>query len=86
VAKTLGLRKFRVFVQDVGDSGYSGLVDLEALDAFGAASQAMSKMRIEAKKLLALPANRKDLWPKKTTGLVPYAALEYRYDGSLFRG
>ena len=85
MAKTLGLRKFRVFVQDVGDSGYSGLGDFEALDAFGAASQAMNKMHIEAKKLLALPATRKDLWPNKT-GLVPYAALEYRYDGSLFRG
>lgn len=67
------MESFRIFVQDVGKKGYSGLSDIEAytvehaLDLVGAVS---------SKKYIALPHTRKDLWPNGKTGRVTEEALK----------
>lgn len=52
--------KYRLFVQDIGDAGYSGYFDIEASDATEAIMWADHRIR---HKLIALPFSRRDLWP-----------------------
>lgn len=81
------MTKFRIFVQDVGRSGYSGYKDVEA----GSASAAVHKIAPRGvcpccglqlrggvhPHLIAVPHSRKDLWPDWQTGRVPQEALNY---------
>jgi hypothetical protein len=77
--------RFRVFVQDIGDRGYSGLDDVTAASpeaairkAGGAAvSSHPPYYSACGHRLIALPHNRKDLWPHHRTGAVKAAALHY---------
>ncbi len=73
--------KYRVFVQDVGRSGFSGVRDINAASPTEAVKPyAFPKggTTWHGKKLIALPHDRKDLWPDGKTGEVPREALEYR--------
>ncbi len=85
----LGAEKWRVFVQDIGKAGYSGLSDVPANSAKDALTQfyaANPSCHIPHTKLLPLPHSRVDLWPNGKTGAVSLAALEYRVKGLETRG
>lgn len=71
------MKKYRLFVQDVGVSGYSGLYDVEAANSRAAARLARAEGRRRRAKVLALPHDRRDLWPEQYTGEVPREALEF---------
>lgn len=72
------LVRYRVFVQDVGQSGYSGFTDAEAATPFDAVCQVsgMASGMWGGKNLIALPRDRKDLWPHPKTGAVSPEALK----------
>lgn len=82
--RRLRLHRYRAFVQDVGESGYSGFCDVTAATPFDAvcqASNASSPNKHAAgtwagKNLIALAHTRKDLWPHPKTGAVSRKALE----------
>ncbi len=64
--------KYRVFVQDVGESGYSGFTDAVA----DSVDDALQDFRaVGGPKFIALPYSRRDLWPHPTTGRVSTEAL-----------
>ena len=68
--------KYRVFVQDVGQSGYSGFTDAQARSPLDAVLQVSSPSGTWAgKNLIALTHDRKDLWPHPKTGAVSPEAL-----------
>lgn len=73
--------KFRIFVQDVGRSGYSGFKEVEAVSTKAAVKGLKVpswRSEFSTSKLpyyIALPNNRKDLWPDGQTGQVPKEAL-----------
>lgn len=69
--------RYRVFVQDVGESGYSGVRDITAKAPYNAITKWVNKYWPRYK-FIALPHSRKDLWPHKTTGAVPTEALQYK--------
>jgi hypothetical protein len=72
---------FRVFVQDVGESGFSGVDDINAPDSLKAIMKFAyppGGLTWYGKKLIALPHDRKDLWPDGQTGHVPEEALSFR--------
>jgi len=73
------LRRYRVFVQDVGTDGFSGFSDValaHLLPAQAAVLEAgKGKSTWAGRKLIALPFDRTDLWPNSRTGKVPPAAL-----------
>lgn len=75
------MTKYRVFVQDVGRSGFSGLQDAMAEcpeDAVAHFAVPEGGKTLHGQKLIALPHSRKDLWPHPTLGSVPKEALQYR--------
>jgi hypothetical protein len=71
------VKKYRLFVQDVGISGYSGLYDVQAASSLAARKLARDEGRRRRAKVLALPHDRRELWPDGQTGEVPRAALEF---------
>lgn len=75
------LRKYRVFVQDVGTDGYSGFCDVlvaKLLPAQAAVLEAGNgSLTWAGRKLIALPFDRRDLWPNNQTGEVPPEALKW---------
>lgn len=74
------MSKYRVFVRDVGKRGYSGLRDAEA-DSVAEAIIIASRKRRRLPRLpylIALPHDRKDLWPDGKTGKVSPEALEFQ--------
>lgn len=68
--------RYRVFAQDVGKSGYSGVKDITAESPRGALAKVPPAW--EGERMIALPHTRKDLWPNGKTGAVPREALRYR--------
>lgn len=71
------LVRYRVFVQDVGQSGYSGFTDVQARSPLDAVLQVSNPSGTWAgKNLIALPRDRKDLWPHPKTGVVSPEALK----------
>jgi len=71
--------KYRVFVQDVGDEGFSGVADVEAPNPQSAVSvfaYTPAGATWHNKTLIALPHTRKDLWPDGKTGAVSQEALK----------
>lgn len=75
------VRRYRVFVQDVGTDGYSGFCDVyvaKILPPEAAVLEAGNGSRVWAgRKLIALPFDRRDLWPNSQTGQVPPEALKF---------
>ena len=66
--------KYRVFAQDVGRSGYSGVrdVEIESLEDYVRDNTSPGRwLRI------LLPHARKDLWPDGHTGELPTATHAY---------
>jgi hypothetical protein len=61
--------KFRVFVQDVGRTGYSGYADAIAWNS-GEAVRKMHRPDL-AGKLIAIRETDKHLWPDGKTGQLP---------------
>ena len=76
--------QYRIFVQDVGAYGFSGVVDAmghspgDAIDQSETASPPAEKRQWFGRKLIALPYTRMDLWPDGKTGAVPTEALKFR--------
>lgn len=69
------VKKYRVFSQDVGKYGYSGVKDVMADSPRSAVNKVGQAW--EGEKMIALPHGRKDLWPDGQTGRVPREALRY---------
>lgn len=69
---------YRVFSQDVGKTGYSGVRDVTAQSAAAAVEQVPPAWSGE--RMIALPHDRRDLWPHATTGAVPAEAHELQAD------
>ena len=70
---------YRVFVQDVGRTGYSGMRDCKA-----SSPQEAIRLLLEFQherpgewKYIAIPHSRRDLWPNGQTGAVTKEALNY---------
>ncbi len=70
-----GLLLFRIFAQDVGQTGYSGVCDHEDTSAPPAVAWADERWPVWKGRHLALPYDRRDLWPDSATGQVPPEAL-----------
>lgn len=69
---------FRIFAQDIGRNGYSGVTDQVALSPHAAVVMADAVYPAWRGKHIALPHDRKDMWPHPTTGRVPPEALKYK--------
>lgn len=75
------MKRFRVFVQDVGRAGYRALDEVSAenpVDAVLPFCTDQITRTVHGKKLIALPDDRRDLWPDGRTGAVSKEALRYR--------
>lgn len=68
--------KFRVFEQDVGAHGYSGVRDVLASSPMRAVRLISKLGHLDGNQLIALPHTRKDLWPDGRTGRVRPEALK----------
>lgn len=68
----MSLMKYRAFVQDVGEDGYSGLEDVLASNMIHAWNEAQSIWPSLAEKggLIVLPHSHRHLWPDSKTGLL----------------
>ena len=69
-------QQFRVFEQDVGDSGYSALDDVTAETMIDAWNQA-TRLHPQIKGLICLPHSRRDLWPNWKTGELSAEAARF---------
>ena len=76
---------YRIFVQDVGRSGYScaggrGSSSIVADSPAAAIEKKIAQGGCQGweGKFIALPYSRRDLWPDGQTGKVPKEALLYR--------
>jgi len=73
--------KYRVFVQDIGITGFSGVSDIVAKSP-SKAIKSFAKPKFTntwyGRKLIAIPHNKKELWPNGLTGIVPKEALSYK--------
>lgn len=75
------MKTFRIFVQDVGKTGYSSLDQVRADNPVDAILPFCTDPRtrtVHGRKLIALPDDRRDLWPNSETGKVSKEALRYR--------
>ena len=70
------MKLYRVFSQDVGENGFSGVVDIRA--STPAAAVAEVPPAWDGEVMIALPYDRPDLWPNGRTGKVPGEALGFR--------
>ena len=73
--------RYRIFSEDVGIEKFSALDEVDAPNPRAAISPfCTDKTRklLHGRRVIALPTNRKDLWPDGKTGRVPKEALEYR--------
>jgi hypothetical protein len=72
-------KRYRIFVEDVGPGLFSaaGTPELKAQSPEIAILAGMGAPRWCGRLLIALPVDRKDLWPNGATGEVPEEALEY---------
>lgn len=66
-----GYQLYRVFVQDVGRSGYSAVCDMTAYRPRDAVARADHKWPAWKGKHIALNHDRKHLWPDGKTGRLP---------------
>lgn len=75
------LRRYRVFVQDVGTDGYSGFCDVDVSKLLPVKLAVLyagnGSLTWGGRKLIALPFDRRDLWPNSKTAEVPRQALEW---------
>ncbi len=62
-------RTYRIFAQDVGRNGYSGVEDVTARTPADAASRARAGGCWG--KLIAIAHAKRNLWPDSGTGLLP---------------
>ncbi len=84
------MRKYRVFVEDVGPGKFSAAgVPVKLRGGIEAATprEAIDKSKVAnpkgtnewlGRRLIALPHDRRDLWPDGQTGAVPREALRFR--------
>lgn len=70
--------KYRIFVQDVGETGFSAAGLLNDIEASSPHQAILIANLGRHWKPIALPLNRRDLWPDGKTGEVPAEALKYR--------
>ena len=73
--------KYRVFVEDVGPSRFSGVRDIVAATPKAAIkpfATDQGKGLWHGRRLIAFPHSRRDLWPDGQTGKVPREALTFR--------
>lgn len=68
--------RFRIFTQDVGDSGYSGVCDVVA-ESMNEALQKAPPRAWRREKYIALPHSRRDLWPDGKTGELSPEAVRF---------
>ena len=66
--------EYRIFVQDVGENGYSALSDITGAADQAEALRIAGRIRFECA-VLVLPHARRDLWPDSKTGLVTAEAV-----------
>jgi hypothetical protein len=62
---------YRIFAQDVGRAGYSGVCDMTAHSSRDAVAEADRSWPGWKGKHIAVSHNRMDLWPDRKTGLLP---------------
>lgn len=68
------MTKYRIFVQDVGKSGFSGFTDVDAYSV----RHALETCKVhDLRKYIALPHSRRDLWPDGKTAQLPEGALRF---------
>lgn len=67
-------QKYRIFIQDVGKNGYSGYADTQATSR----REAESQYSHAPARIVALPHNRRDLWPDGKTGRLPKSPAQLR--------
>ena len=73
--------RYRVFSEDVGKGKFSAVDDTTANSPEEAILPYCTdkvKKLWHGQRIIALPHNRKDLWPHGYTGVVPKEALRYR--------
>jgi hypothetical protein len=74
------MMSYRLFVEDVGKGKFSamGVAEVRAANPKAAIRAGFGPSLWNGKRIIALPHERKDLWPDGQTGEVPEEALEYR--------
>jgi hypothetical protein len=73
--------KYRIFSEDVGPGKFSAVEEVTAPNPREAILPFCTdkKRRLwYGQRVIALPDNRRDLWPDSKTGTVPSEALKYR--------
>jgi hypothetical protein len=74
------MMSYRLFVEDIGRGKFSamGIAEVRAKSPQAAIEKGFGPSKWNGKRIIALPHDRKDLWPDGQTGDVPEEALEYR--------
>lgn len=74
------MTSYRLFVEDVGKGRFSamGVPEVRAANPKAAIQAGFGPALWNGKRIIALPHERKDLWPNEKTGEVPEEALNFR--------